>query len=281
MPSRTGGYFPKWPSAWASSRASRTPARRDIFIEHARLSAVGNDGSRAFDIGGLGTLRQDEYSALLPTRWPVPAGPRPAAPRNTPPRLFADGRFFHGDGRARFIATPPRAPAHAPDDEFPLVLNTGRIRDQWHTMTRSGKSARLMAHLPEPYVDMHAQDALLAGLRVGEFVRVTTHWGSMTARLCSSGELPRRMIFVPIHWSDALSAGARVGALVNPTVDAVSGEPEFKHTPARVDAFVVSWQGFVLSRRPGRGAYWMPCRPTPIGWNTSIAAPASIVRLMC
>ena len=68
---------------------------RDIFIEHARLSAVGNDGSRAFDIGGLGTLRQDEYSALLPTRWPVPAGPRPAAPRNTPPRLFADGRFFH------------------------------------------------------------------------------------------------------------------------------------------------------------------------------------------
>ncbi len=217
----------------------------DIFVEHARLSAAGNDGGRAFDIGALGTLHSEEYAALAPTRWPVPA--RAGGPAE---RLFADGRFFHADGRARFIATAPRAPVHALDAEYPLVLNTGRIRDQWHSMARTGKSPRLTAHLPEPFVDMHAQDALLSGVRVGEFVRVTTRWGSMIARSRCSGEMPRRMIFVPIHWSNALCAGGRVGALVNPSVDAVSGEPEFKHTPARVAAFVVAWQGFILTRRP-------------------------------
>ena len=96
---------------------------------------------------------------------------------------------------------------------------------------------------------MHPQDALLSGVRIGELVRVTTRWGSLVARLRASGEMPRRMIFVPMHWSNAFSADARVGALVNPVVDPVSGEPESKHTPARVTAFVVAWQGFVLSRR--------------------------------
>ncbi|MGB6309392.1 MAG: molybdopterin-dependent oxidoreductase [Steroidobacteraceae bacterium] len=217
----------------------------EIFIEHAKLSAMGNGGSRGFDIGGLASLSAEEYAELAPARWPLPANPGDA-----PARLFADGRFFHADGRARFIATTPRPPAHAPDAEYPLVLNTGRIRDQWHSMARSGKSARLMAHLPEPFVDMHAQDALLSGVRVGEFVRVITRWGSLIARLRTSGEMPRRMIFVPIHWSDVLCAGARVGALVNPTVDSLSGEPEFKHTPARVAAFVAAWQGFLVTRTP-------------------------------
>ena len=97
---------------------------------------------------------------------------------------------------------------------------------------------------------MHAQDALLAGVREGELVRVATRWGSLVARLRISGEMPRGMIFVPIHWSGTFASDARVGALVNPVVDPISGEPEFKHTPARVAPFVVSWQGFVLSRRP-------------------------------
>jgi assimilatory nitrate reductase catalytic subunit len=130
-------------------------------------------------------------------------------------------------------------------------------------MSRSGKSPRLMAHLPEPFVDIHPQDALLSGVRVGELVRVVTRWGAMVARLRSSGEMPRRMIFVPMHWNSTLAADARVGALVNPVVDPVSGEPEFKHTPARVAAFVVAWQGFILSRRPVRvvdATWWSMAR---------------------
>lgn len=217
----------------------------DIFVEHAALSGAGNDGDRAFDIRGLASLTREEYDALEPIRWPVP-NPGHAGT----PRVLTHGRFYHPDGRARFIATAPHAPMHRLDDEFTLVLNTGRIRDQWHTMTRSGKAPRLTNHIPEPYVDMHAQDALLAGAREGELVRVSTQWGSMVARLRMSGEMPRGMIFAPIHWNSEYASDARVGALVNPAVDPLSGEPELKHTPARVTPFIVGWHGFILSRTP-------------------------------
>lgn len=224
------------------------PSAHAVFVEHARLSATDNDGARAFNIGGLAELDRNAYDALTPIQWPVPEANHAGTAR-----LFENSRFFHADAKARFVATRPRATVHRIDAEFPLVLNTGRIRDQWHSMTRTARATRLNAHVPEPFVDMHAQDALLTGAREGELVRVTTRWGSLIARLKLSGEMRRGMIFVPIHWSDVFSSDARVGALVNPAVDPLSGEPELKHTPARVAPFVVSWQGFILSRQPLSG----------------------------
>jgi assimilatory nitrate reductase catalytic subunit len=218
-----------------------------IFDEHARLSAYRNEDHapdgvrRAFNLAGLSGMGAAQYDGLQPVQWPLAAGAGTQ-------RLFADGRFAHADGKARFVATAPRAPAHAPDDDFPLVLNTGRVRDQWHTMTRTGKSARLAAHIAEPFVDMHPQDALLCGVADGKLARVSTRWGAMIARVRHGGGIPRGSVFVPIHWNGQYSSDARVGALVNPAVDPVSGEPEFKHTPVRVDAFPVSWHGFALSR---------------------------------
>ncbi len=217
----------------------------EIFDEHVRLSAAANDGARAFHLGGLIGLGEQGYAGLTPTQWPIATSGGRAAPR-----LFADGRFYHADGRARLVATRPRPPKFALDQEYPLVLNTGRIRDQWHTMTRSGRSPRLASHLAEPYVDMHAADALLFGTRDGTLVRIITRWGRMVARLRTSGEIARGAIFVPIHWSGPNSSDARVGALVGPGVDPVSGEPEFKNTPARVEPFVVNWYGFALARGP-------------------------------
>ena len=246
-----GEAKPDW---WIISQVARrlgyAPAfafetAHEIFVEHAALSGAQNAGRRAFDISGLSSLSRQDYDRLIPIQWPIPFANHPGTER-----LLSDGRYFHPDGKARFVATPPRAPVNAPDEEFPLVLNTGRIRDQWHTMTRTGYAPRLTSHLPEPYVDMHAQDALLAGTRDGGLVRVVTRWGSIIVRLRISGEMPRGMIFVPIHWNGTFSSDARVGALVNPAVDPVSGEPEFKHTPARVLPFVVGWQGFVLARHP-------------------------------
>jgi assimilatory nitrate reductase catalytic subunit len=245
-----------------------------IFAEHARLSAAQNRGTRAFDIGGLAALSGQEYDDLAPIAWPVPAAATPAAAAPAPApaaaapverpaetlRLFGDGRFYHPDGRARLVPTRPRAPRHALDHEYPLLLNTGRIRDQWHTMTRSGLSARLSAHLPEPFVDMHPADALCFGLGSGGLVRVETRWGHLVARLRCSGEIRRGSLFVPIHWNGTSASDARVGALVSPAVDPVSGEPEFKCTPARVEPFVVSWYGFALSRaqlRTEKMTWWV------------------------
>jgi assimilatory nitrate reductase catalytic subunit len=217
----------------------------EIFDEHARLSALENEGTRGFDIGGLAGLRPQEYDALEPVQWPVP---RPG--HGGTRRLFEDGRFFHADGKARFVPTPPREPASCSDDEFPLILNTGRIRDQWHTMTRTGQSPRLAEHLPEPFVDLHAQDALSLALRAGELARISSARGSMVVRVRTSGEIARGALFAPIHWSGANASQARTGALVNPHVDPLSGEPEFKHTPVRVEPFPVEWYGFLLSREP-------------------------------
>ncbi len=214
-----------------------------IFDEHARLSGTGNDGSRGFDISGLVGLTPAEYRELEPVQWPLRERANPGAAR-----LFGDGRFWHADGRARFVPTALRSPVHSPDEDFPFVLNTGRIRDQWHTMTRTGRSSRLAEHLPEPFVDLHAQDALLTGVRSGELARIQTRWGSMVARVRTSGEIKRGTAFAPIHWNSTHASQARVGALVSPVVDPVSGEPEFKHTPVRIEPFIVDWYGFVLTR---------------------------------
>ncbi len=247
---RSGEAKPDW---WIISDVARRmgyqgfgyESARDIFVEHAALSGSQNDGTRAFDISALASLDRDGYDNFEPTQWPIKEDSRAGTAR-----LCTGGRFYHPDRKARFVPTTPRRPKHRTDEEFPWVLNTGRIRDQWHTMTRSGKSPKLASHIAEPFVDMHAQDALLTGARAGDLVRVTTKWGSLIARLKVTGEMPRGMIFVPIHWNGAFASDARVGGLVNPVVDPISGEPELKHTPARVTPFIVSWHGFMLTRAP-------------------------------
>ncbi|WP_288380401.1 nitrate reductase [uncultured Massilia sp.] len=216
-----------------------------IFGEHARLSAWRNDETgvpRAFRIDGLAGLSRAGYDGLAPIQWPVGAAGEGSA------RLFTDGRYAHADGKARFVATVPRAPANPADSAYPIVLNTGRLRDQWHTMTRTGKSPRLANHAPEPCVDLHPHDALLAGVREGELARVSSRWGAMVARVSHGGGIARGSAFIPIHWTGQNASDARVGAVVNPAVDPVSGEPEFKHTPVRIEPFAVAWHGFILSR---------------------------------
>ena len=217
-----------------------------IFDEHARLSSwqngAGDQRRRFFDIGGLAGLSRSDYDALEPLQWPV------RRPGERTQRLFGDGRFAHPDGRARFVPTRARLPANLPDGEFPLVLNTGRVRDQWHTMTRTGRAARLAEHVPEPYIDMHPQDALLCGVKEGELARMHSGWGASVARVRHGGGIARGSVFMPIHWSGRTASDARVGAVVNPAVDPVSGEPEFKHTPVRIEPFGVNWYGFILSR---------------------------------
>jgi assimilatory nitrate reductase catalytic subunit len=235
---------------------------RDIFVEHARLTAFRNhapehDGhpaaKRELNLRGLTSLSPQEYDAMRPVQWPVHEDGTGTQ------RLFTGHRFAHADGRARLIATPARLPAHAPDREYPLVLNTGRVRDQWHTMTRTGKSPKLAGHISEPYVDMHPNDALRSGVREGELARVQSSWGAMVARVRQGGGILAGSVFVPIHWNDQFASDARVGGLVNPVVDPVSGEPEFKHTPVRVEPFPVRWYGFAFGRRflpAAQLSYW-------------------------
>jgi assimilatory nitrate reductase catalytic subunit len=229
-----------------------------VFDEHARLTALSRRFGLRLDLTGLAGLDAAGYEQLPVTQWPVAAG----APAGRG-KLFADGQFATPDGRARFVATLPRGPRHAPTAEYPLVLNTGRIRDQWHTMTRTARAAQLNAHEPEPFIDCHPQDLAAIGAQPGALVRIVSRWGNALARARASGDMPAGMLFMPIHWSEQFARAARVGAVVNPVVDGTSGEPEFKHTPVRLEAVAVEWRGFLLSQRrvAAPGALWWAWSP--------------------
>ncbi|MEE4379578.1 MAG: nitrate reductase [Candidatus Competibacteraceae bacterium] len=214
-----------------------------VFREHAALSGFENDGARAFDISSLANLSPAEYDALEPLQWPVPAN----QPNGTT-RLFGDGFYTTTDRRARFIAIDQRQPVNAPDAEFPLILNTGRIRDQWHTMTRTGKSARLSAHTPEPYAELHPVDAV--GIDDGKLIKLKSRWGQVLLRArLNDGQQPGS-VFVPMHWSQEYAATGCIDAVVNPVTDPFSGQPESKHTPVCIMPYRPVWYGFVLSREP-------------------------------
>jgi assimilatory nitrate reductase catalytic subunit len=215
----------------------------DVFREHAALSAFENNGSRDFDIGALQSLSDDDFDALASMLWPLREGGQPKQ------RFFADGRFYAQDRKARFIA--PEVPALRTETHAgrPLRLNTGRIRDQWHTMTRTGLSQRLGAHLPEPFVEVHPDDASKFGVTDDSFARVTTDYGQCILKVAVSARQQRGTVFAPIHWSEANTSGARVGALVAPFTDPFSGQPESKATPASIAPYDYVFRGFILSRR--------------------------------
>jgi assimilatory nitrate reductase catalytic subunit len=215
-----------------------------IFREHAALSAFENNGSRDFDIGALSDVSDQAFDAMTPVLWPHRSDEAAA------PRFFAAGGFFTGDRKAHFV-TPERPALRTETHEGrPLRLNTGRIRDQWHTMTRTGMSPRLGAHMPEPFVEVHPDDAARHGLADGSFARVTTDHGQCTLKVVVSPRQQCGMLFAPIHWSEANSSSARVGALVAPLTDPFSGQPEAKATPASIAPYEYVFCGFVLSRKP-------------------------------
>ena len=214
-----------------------------IFREHAQLSGFENLGERAFDISALAEIDDAKYDALQPVQWPV----NDQNPEGTQ-RLFADGKFYTPSCKARMIAVAAQLPAVATDSEFPLVLNTGRLRDQWHTMTRTAKVPRLNSHSYEPFVQMHARDAQRFQLQDGGLARLSSRNGHMLARVQVSDEQRIGSVFVPMHWSDSFAKSARANALTAAITDPISGQPELKHTPVYLEPYRPAWQGFMLTR---------------------------------
>ncbi|WP_428481191.1 molybdopterin-dependent oxidoreductase [Pyruvatibacter mobilis] len=238
-----------------------------IFREHAQLSAFENGGTRDFDIGAYGAVEDAAYDAMRPFQWP--------APKDQPPggRFFAYGGFFTGDGRARMVATPVRSLAEAPSDAWPLRLNTGRIRDQWHTMTRTGQVPRLFSHLAEPFAELHPEDAEAAGIKDADLVTVKSPHGQVIVRALITDRQQKGSVFVPMHWTDPYASCAHADALVAGHVDPVSGQPELKHMPVAVDKFDADWQAFVVSASrpdPAGAAYWSLARAEG-GWRAEMA----------
>jgi assimilatory nitrate reductase catalytic subunit len=255
---------------WANAFSYRSAA--DIFREHAALSAFENDGARRFDIGALAELSDAEYDALAPVQWPVPRATSPPAPSL---RLLGGAQGFPtADGRANFVPTPLRWPVEPPlAASRPLLLNTGRVRDQWHTMTRTGRVPRLLLHRGEPLFEMHPDDAEALGLHDGGLARVESRHGAAVMRIRFVADQRRGSVFAPMHWSDAFSSAGPIDALVGGATDPVSGQPELKATPVRVTAVETRWRGFLLRRRatPLAGAFYWARVPVAEGHAYDLA----------
>jgi len=217
----------------------------DIFREHAALSGFENHGTRGFDISGLANISHDEYERLAPVQWPARA-----KETRKEQRFFANGGFFTSNRKAQFVAPDHPALKGATSSEFPYRLNTGRIRDQWHGMARSGRSPRLALHFPEPFVEIHPGDAMDAGVNDSEFARVTTQYGSCVLKVMTSERQRKGSLFAPIHWSAENSSSACIGDSVASYTDCHSGQPELKATPAAIASVAFASRGFILARRP-------------------------------
>jgi len=230
-----------------------------VFREWARLTAYENPqleaGGRLLNLGPLAGLTPEAYEDLEPVQWPVTAA-------GGTERLFTDGRYQTPDGRARMVPVAARGPAEAVNGAFPLSLNTGRIRDHWHTMTRTGLAPELCRHAPEPYVEIHPADAEPLGIAEGTLTRVQTGHGEAVAVARVSDRQRPGSVFMPMHWTEAFAPSGRANPLVAAQVDPRSGQPEFKHTPARVRAYRETWRGFFLAREA-----WKPPAGSDLVWR--------------
>lgn len=237
---------------FGSSFAYESPA--EIFREHAALSSFENEGSRDFDIGALKGISDDGYEKLAPLQWP-----RGEGSEMSKERFFDDGAFYTANQRAKFVVPEMPRLHTALSEEFPLRLNTGRIRDQWHSMTRTGLSPRLGQHSPEPFVEVSAADARRFALTHQGFARLRSPYGSATYRVQVSEGQREGSVFVPIHWSRANAADARAGNLVGPATDPLSGQPEAKASAVSIMPVELPHAGFLFSSSPielPRDLFW-------------------------
>ena len=215
---------------------------RDVFVEHAELSGFENGGTRGFDISRLAALSSTEYDELAPIQWPVTA----SSP-NGMERMFEDGVFFTDSRRARFVISTPVMVDHSAAQ---FTLNTGRIRDQWHTMTRTGTAPSLTGHDEIPFVEIHPDDAAEYKLEHDQFARVYNQFGDYVAQVKHSSDISRRQLFSPIHWTDQFATNGVVSHVVSPEVDPVSGQPESKASAVSIESYDCAVWARVLSAEP-------------------------------
>jgi assimilatory nitrate reductase catalytic subunit len=215
-----------------------------VWMEH-RETTRGRD----LDITGLSYARLD----AAPAQWPFPQGASEGKAR-----LYEDGIFPTADGRARFADVGYARVAEPRDARYPFSLNTGRLRDQWHGMSRTGTVGRLFGHVPEPCIDMHVQDMARQKLSDGDLVYVTSRRGSIVVPVRASAQVASSQAFMAMHWgeeflSGSTSTGERmsgVNALTSPAFCPTSKQPELKHAAVKILKADLPWRLLAVAWLP-------------------------------
>lgn len=241
----------------------------EIFAEHARLSGLTNEGSRAFDISAYGDITPEQFEQWRPIQWPQPKG---QTIRINDQHFFSSGKYYHNDNKAKMTAVnslPLLVDKQSDTKQRNIIknnhgvantiftLNTGRNRDQWHTQTRSGKSSILTNRHPEPEVSINPKDALALGIKDAQLVIISATFSVsaqkkstakpvliMRAKLTKS--VNPQTLFIPIHWSQSNFNQGCISQLVEAKVDATSGQPAFKHSQVSLRSYQVSSEALLV-----------------------------------
>ncbi|WP_201987521.1 nitrate reductase [Hymenobacter rubidus] len=214
-----------------------------IYEEHAGLTA-----GTTLDVAGL------NYSVLQQlgsVQWPYRAG----AAASESSRLFTDQQFYTPSGRARIYPVAAAFRSEATDADFPFILTTGRIRDQWHTMTKTGKVSKLSQHIPQAFLEIHPQDAASLNIREGDLVAVQSRRGQVRVAARLSGGIRPGVVFLPMHWGKILGSDLnRANNVTSGVVDPISKEPDFKYCAVQLARYKKPPQRIVVIGA-GAGAF--------------------------
>ncbi|PMD91450.1 NAD(P)H-nitrite reductase [Siphonobacter sp. BAB-5405] len=207
-------------------RAFHYEKAEEVYREYTQLTAGTN-----VDVTGV------TYDLLRQKRsiqWPYPANAD-----DSTQRLFTNHRFYTSNQRAQIQAVPDGNASEPTDEEFPLVLTTGRIRDQWHTMTKTGRVAKLNQHLPQPFLQMHPADAEARQVRDGQLVEIRGRRGTVRVKVQLTTDVRHGLCFLPMHWGK-IGTGSlgRANNLTSTLIDPKSKEPDFKFSAVQVQAYV-------------------------------------------
>ena len=249
----------------------------EIFDEWARLTSYENNGARQLNLSALTGMSAREYNALRPTQWPCIKGDNQRRGQ-----VFSQHKFSTTNKKARFIAITPQLPKQVTSSEYPLVMNSGRIRDQWHTMTRTGKSNSLSMHITRPYIELHPKDASQLGIKNNDLVRAESKMGKVIANAKITDSLRVGECFMPIHWNKQFASSANVGRLYSSIVDPISGQPETKFTaikllPAKFSQYIDVFVNTQISATDitSKSDYWLKvnashCHQYQLAFNETV-----------
>ncbi|MBV9026107.1 MAG: bifunctional nitrate reductase/sulfite reductase flavoprotein subunit alpha [Streptomycetaceae bacterium] len=231
-------------------------------------------------------LRGVTYERLrtTPVQWPAPAAD---GPDRNPIRYLNDGvsqtlreredgtrprlAFPTASGRAQFFARPHLHAAELPDDDYPFALNTGRLQHQWHTMTKTGKVAKLNKLNPGPFVEVHPEDAKALGVCEGDFLEVTSRRGRAVLPAVVTDRVRPGTCFAPFHWNDLFGEYLSINAVTNDAIDPISFQPEFKVCAVALAKATAP----VPAARPSTQPETTPVTPAPVPVPAAAVAAAA------
>jgi ferredoxin-nitrate reductase len=215
----------------------------EIYAEHVKLTA-----KTSIDISGLSYEILKEQSSV---QWPYKKKSKPGGTQ----RLFVDRKFYTTSQKAIIHAVPDAFTSEMPDDDYPFVLTTGRIRDQWHTMSKTGKVNKLNQHLKESFIEINPYDAANLQLKDGDITVITSRRGEVQVKAKLTTQIKPGVVFLPMHWGKILGSDLhRVNNITNDAVDPISKEPDFKYCAVNIAKYKKPFQRIVVIGA-GAGAY--------------------------